>query len=729
MIRRDQHTDRQLEWFPIESVAEILGLSVRAVYDRLIGVRPSLVREEPNPAGVGRPHKLYHYTALPELYAHHQVQSELDTIDDSAESADPIHPDDLAVARLRVTAVKEYLGRCRQGLSREQAAEDTAAAWSRRPRSISVEVVEQLPGGHQRKHRKIVTVGPFAARTVREWSSLYIRDGKNMLSQAPSRKGKVGRRRAEISGDLLTFIQGLCANYERESVQRAVELARQHWTETPFPEISIRTWQRRLAELPNKSAMESLGRRGVAHFRNNHSPDIERDWSALPYNGLYEIDDVRLDFYGHSGIDPTQLVRPYVYAVMRVATRQFVSFVVSEVPITAAQVNALVGWTFASAQGGIPDQMSFERGTVARSPELTLLLDQIGVCWHDATVDGGRTWSGSIPDAPVGHSRSKAVCESNWRRLHNIMWRQVAQVGAEERHTAPANLEPLKAESVRRLKAGERTLLPQAHQWRAFIASAFETHNTMPHEGLPKIFDEKTGGYRHASPNERAAQLKDESVNILSPELIPAFSFSGRIVPVTKNGIQIGRDARTGRPRWYGRFDQDLQALAGRKVLAYAHDDMPEFAYVVELRRTIARYELEAPTGSEQFEHKRRTEKRLRNQFEELTAKTMAMEGQFVLEMTRSTENPTPDRHQVIVGNPEILASVEAIQSAQAEESTRATRFDRLRSRPALSERGQPHDESPTTSPPPHRRGRSIVSESRLDRLSQFATPTTQEES
>ena len=675
----DLHTLRQRDWFPIESCAEIMEVSVRTVRTRLAGVRPSLLRTEPNPHGTGRPHVLIHFAAFPQLTAYREMQREHDELDarraaEPESTGDGISPDDMARAILRVTAVKEYLAR-RKLMSAADALAATCADWARNPRTRDVEITERI-GAHRRKHACTVDIAPFQPGALRAWAATYAQD-RSPAAQAPRRKGHTGRPRVEIPDDLVRFVLAMSASGPRATVSGAVRftcdqvksailLARPHWT-GDWPECSYQTWRRRIRELDPAKVAEALGKRGTAAFANTQSPDVERDWDSLTYNELWEIDDVQLDWYRHSAVDPTNLLRPYIYGIRRVSTRQWVAFVESEAPITHAQVCALLAYAFIQPQGGLPDHITFERGTVSLSDNLRSLLDSLEVRYHQNRMDGGRTWSGAVPDASAGHARSKAVFEANVRRLHNIMWNQTGQVGTEERNTKPQNLDAVKAESIRRVRDKLPTILPLAHESRAYIRRCMELDNNTPHTGLKRIWDDKAGDWRHQTPNERAIELGEHHIRRMDERLIPAFLGHGQRVQVTPNGIQIGQDFH-GRRRWYGRCDSDLDARRGSFVTAYVHADFPELCFVAQLGRCVQQYEREAPTGRRQYAQKVAVDQVRRNQFEQLMSDAAALEGSFILQSTQTLTDPTPDRPAVVVSEPGIMARIDAVQRAAAEQ-------------------------------------------------------------
>ncbi|MDD5705093.1 MAG: hypothetical protein PHR35_04150 [Kiritimatiellae bacterium] len=667
-------------WYGIDDVVAILNKSERSARAALAGVRSSQVRLDPSYAGNGRPPLQYHYTSLPQLWAHWRTLSA--AADLPAPEADEPAPDpqapaairaacpstpdaaDVALAQLRLSAVNEYWARVKSGLSRDDAAGETCRDWARTPRTRSVATRERI-GRWQRGRASEIRLAGFSPRTLRAWVAAFAAEGVGAL--VPRRKGRTGRPRVEIPAELLTFVCGMSVSTARADIAKAVQYARDHWPSDTWPSISIRTWERAVRGVDPGKRFKLLGQGGARAFANGALPDIERDWDQLKYDELWEVDDVQIDFYCHSAVDPTQLLRPYIYGIRRISTRQWVACVVSEVPIAHSQVASMLGFAF--AMQGMPEHLTFERGIVALSAPLAELLDGLGIRHHQASMDGGKpVWSGApAADINKGHSQSKAVFEANVRRFHGILWDQVGQVGADERDTAPQYMERLKALSVTRLREKLPPLLPVMNEARAFIWSAMQRDNSMPHTGLQKIWDAAANSWRHQSPDERALQIRDQGVRKMSPTLIPAFAALGRTVPVTRNGVQIGRD-RHGRACWYGRDDRELLDMAGTSVTVYMEEGNPDVAYIQQLGRVVCRYDREAPFAERdaEFDTKHGVAKQWRNQFERLMAGALATEGAIV-EQTISLADPAAaTRPASVVSHDGIARRVAAIREAAA---------------------------------------------------------------
>jgi hypothetical protein len=581
--------------------------------------------------------------------------------------------------------VLEYLARVNQGMRKQHAAEETAADWTRRPRAKQVREVERI-GRHRRNKTRNISLGSVSERSLRRWAKQW--DARHDIADlAPRRKGQCGRAAEEIPEQLIKWVAAHAAKTWRGDIAKAVELGRKHFPADEWPKVSTRTFVRRVREYDPSLAMDTIGKKGHRELANKHLPDVERDWDKLRYNELYEIDDVQMDFYCHSASDPLQTIRPYIYGIRRIATRQWVTAITSETPITAAQVNALVGFALASKGGGIPEHMTFERGTVALSNTLRELLEALGVTVHQASVDDGYIWSGAVAkDRSIGHSQSKAVFESNNRRLHNIMWDQVAQVGAEERHTAQQSLESLRAESVRRLKAGEETLLPLASDAARFIDHCMRADNARPHTGLPQIYDESLGKMRHMSPDEYAIRKKADNARLMDPALIPAFCSEALRVKVSRNGVRVG--TVNDKPAWYGRHE--LQELVGETVTVYVERARPEVAYIEELGTCVPLYERARPFAADQEQPqiaaKKKVYKRLKNKFETMMGEATSL-TQVLLERSIALPDPAAgERHTELVTVDEISRRAERMRmAAQAEQQRQAeddARFDLDREHP-----------------------------------------------
>jgi hypothetical protein len=648
--------DQDQAWFDLDGAARAMARGRRAAIAALRDVPADLVRLAPGD-GPGRPRKLFHCSAHPALRAA-VIQQETAPEPAAAPGAGTgPAPDDLALARLRARAVMEYMERRALCASEALAAEQTCDDWRIKPRSQQVEIVERI-GRIQRKTVKTVTLGGFRPSILREWHSLY-KDNREVLALVPGRKRHAGRRAAEIPTELLDLVHGLAISTARADVAKAVARARENWP-GDFPRLSLGTWRRRIAGRDPDSSSATLARRGIAEFRQRHSPDICRDYADMPYNALWQIDDVTEDFYGHS-LEADRLVRPYAYAIIRVPTRQWVAAVATETPIVQEQVRVLVGLALADKAGGIPDVIQFERGTVALDDYLDDLLRALGCQPKRTSMDGGAVYAGAIQDRGRGHWAGKAVIEANFRKHHDLIWDARAGTGPDERATAHGNLENLKAEALRRAKAGEFLILPTPAQWRARIFGAMRDHNQTPHGGLPEIVDPASGQIRHMTPDEAAVHKRRDQVRVLDQTLLPLFYQRGLLVPVTRNGILLN-DVR------YGAFDPDLQARAGTKVTAYALRELPGTAYVVELGRCVeATQSLAAGADTaDAIERKRAIERTARNEYEALIARVAGGQTPAIVQQTRVFSDPVPDRALTIC-RPDLLATRASALRAGAE--------------------------------------------------------------
>lgn len=674
-----------MNWYRFEQVVEILGLSPRTVRSRLAGVPANCLRLDTDSAGQpGRPAQLIHFEALPQLAAFHalhapssepslpslpSVQSSLPLpasrlpLPSAAPSAD-----DLAIAELRLQAVREYLAVSDQ-IGREAAARIVSDKWRRHPQTRSVVVVERLRQ-HERKTTKTVCVGAFSVSTLRNWAALSERAADSsspLLSLSPSLKGRVGRKRAQIPDESVDFVLALSASTARADVAKAVEKARPHMP-PELQAISLRTWQRRLLERDPRKATKDI-MHSISRYRARHTPDVELDWAELPFNGRWELDDVEQDWYALS-TDLQRAIRPHGYAIMRTRTRQWVAFAATETDITQAQVRELLGFALANQAGGIPDQIKFERGTVACTPDLRSLLETLGVKVSQTSMDGGSAVTGLLPDRAAGHFQGKAVIESNFKRLHNLQWDQPGQVGPDERQSAPARTEALKALAVRMAAEGKPCILPEPAEWYSDFLRVMDLHNSRPHSGLPRIIDPSNGKPRHMTPNELAVSLGDQPIRLMDVRLLPRFVARAERVPVTRNGCTLNGQS-------YGRFDEPLQTF--REVTLFASRDYPAVAYCQELGRCLAAYVKEKLSDpGDQFHAKRHLEASFRNAHEGLMAHAIASAQPGIFDMLMAASNPTPDRQvSATVCPPELLADAQGLEAGIAQHRAHQAASDR----------------------------------------------------
>lgn len=631
-------------------------------------------------SGKGRPRNLYYVGSHPELSA---LLSQL-ALPPSAPVREPtrstkrvLEADDLAVAALRLRAVNEYL-HLKDLYNEERAATTIVAEWTAHPREREVQITQRISGskGHERKLTKTVSVGGFSLTTLREWARAALDAGDTnefrLEALAPSRKGNTGRTERAIPEGLINLVYALATATPRADLVKGLREARANWPHE-WPDVSYRTWLRRMRQKDPERFCATLGKSGIAAFRKDHSPDIERDYSNMAFNEEWQLDDVREDFYAH-GSDPRRVIRPYAYAIIRVSTRQWICAVTAETPITQDQVRAMIGFALASKGGGIPARIRFERGTVACGPELEESLSILGISVARTSMDGGRVHPGAMPDRASGHFQGKGIVESNIRGHHGRNAYQALQVGTDERLTMSSRGETLKAEAEKAAKAGTFLMLPTVSEWQAAIFQALESHNNEPHTGLRKIIDPVDGTPRHMTPNETAQLMKDQDIRLMDERLLPAFFQKGVECDVTKNGFRINDVS-------YGRLDQDLAALAGTKVTAYALKEMPDAAYVVELGRCVARFDKpDAGEEGDLLHQKRAIEQRKRNQYEQLIAEAQKSAGTEIADALRFTSNPTPSRRFDLLCPKPLLDRAAAIQRGQQahqdKKTASAKRFD-----------------------------------------------------
>jgi hypothetical protein len=586
-----------------------------------------------------------------------------------AQAPRPVSADDLAIASMRLLAVREFQQR-RRDLPAEVAAEATVADWRRHPRSQTVEVEERLPGGHTRQTSRTVTVGDFSVSTLRAWTATF-EAREDMRDLVPRWKGTRGRNGAEIPEQLLNFVWGVSTSTARADVKKAVAMASEHWPADQFPDVSIRTWQRKILAMDPRKAGKDLNH-SVAKYRQEQNPDIEIDWTALAYNARWEIDDIQSDYYILAS-DRQRTLRPFCYAIIRCATRQLVAMVTSEVPIVQEQIRALVAAALVSDHGGIPAEIKFERGHTASDPHLEMLLRQLGCKVGRTSMDGGQVFTGATPDGASGHFQGKPLIEANARRWHNQHWAVPTQVGPVEKDTAPARLENELRLAREAAKRGETLRVITSAQWHALEREMCEKFNTTPHSGLPLVVDPETGKPRHMTPNEAAREKRAEAIRVMHEELLPLFYMKGLRVPVTQNGIRVGNVT-------YGRFDDDLRALAEATV--YVSETTPDLAFVSELGRLVERYEpANYGDASAQFQGQRHTEKRFRNQYDAAMAQVMAtmQNGISLVSVVNVPSNPCPERVRAVADCPELRQRATAIRSAvsrwQEEKAAEGQRF------------------------------------------------------
>jgi hypothetical protein len=642
-LRRASHGPS--DWLALDQIAGALNLSRRSVQRRLDDVPGDLKRSEHN--GRGRPSILYHRTAIPELREVRSQKSEISPstlLRTSVQKSEPLtsgnllNAADLATGQLRAEAVMMYED-LKPRLGESAAAEAICAAYAKQPKTREVVIDERLHDNHIRQSKRMIILGGFSTGTLRLWARKYREGGRTPLALTPELRGKVGRKPKKTEAIPEKLIDRLLAwsiKNPRATLVHALTATRKEWP-GDFPDLSYSSWLRILRKRDTSGALATLGKQGISSFRAKHSPVIERDYSEMTYNELWEIDDVTLDFYGYNW-NFTQLIRPYAYAIIRVATREWIAVVTTETPIVQDQVRSLIGLAMALPNGGIPDAIRFERGAVACDEYLHDMLTTLGVKVHTTSMDGGKTHKGAFADRAKGHFQGKGVIERALREFHGLLWDNLLQVGTNERESAPANMETMKREIIALAKDGKVIPKLSPVQWMAATFAALEEYNDKPHGGLPEIVDgdksnSETGQikYRRMTPHEcaRAKTANGGSLRVMDERLLPLFLQRGYKVPVTKNGFTLNKFS-------YGRFDEDIQALSGSSALVYAMPDFPRLAYVQELGRCVEAWKApKAGAEGEFIETKRGIEAKARNKYTALMERVLEAGSAAVIDQTR----------------------------------------------------------------------------------------------
>ncbi|GEM_PF-5731371 len=595
------------EWLNLEEIASILGKTQNAARLWVKRNIPDNFTQSLS-RGRGRPEKVVHCSAHERLSSAYDEKHREHMGPDTAEE---IRPDDLAMARLRADAVKEYRYRKRFG-KEEEAALLTVADWRQNPRTKSWEVEERI-GRHRRKINREVKLGGFCVSTLRNWDRYFKGRVTDLVSQ---RKGNCGRPKSDMPEELLQAIYFEASNGPRACWSRAIKQVRKVWT-GPWPNVSDKTLIRRVREFDPEESGLTLGRSGTHAFMQKHMPFIEMDYNKMSLNYEWQIDDMQEDFYCFLGENADKMIeRPFVYRIVRCSTRQVIASLASPCQITQAQVQALIGYALCDPSAGIPKRIRFERGTVACSPSFEKLLNDLGIDVSRTSMDGEKGERG------IGHSWGKPVIERSNRRHHDLLWRVAGQIGTLERFTAHQKWEIQKKHAMDVYKkTGKQVFLLESHEWPEVLHAAEELSNTTPHSGLPKTLDLETGERRHMTPNEFAS-TKEETLEVMPESYLMEFFAKSDRVPVTANGFKISNIC-------FGKFDEGLQALAGRMVTVYSLPELVDRAYVVELGRTVEMYQKRKPGESDgQFEKRQRIRKQKMNRHNEMMEKALQNESE-----------------------------------------------------------------------------------------------------
>jgi len=672
---------QQSDWLTLDQIASALDRSRRSIQRRLSGVPAELkrtMRQE-----IGRPLMVYHRTAIPELGKGTQAEgtkAQSQTIFSAEKSQ--INASDLVTGQLRAEAVLTYED-LKPRLGESAAAEAICAAYAKQPKTREIEINERLSNNNTRQIKRLIILGGFSTGTLRRWARLYQERGRTPLALAPELRGKVGRKPKHVDEHAVNLVHALSVMTPRGTVAGAIPFAKKQYP-GDFPDISNATWRRIIDKRDASGAMATLGKYGIPAFRQKHSPVIERDYSKLGYNGLWEIDDFQVDFYVYDTL-LQNLIRPWVYAIFRLSTREWISLVITPVKITQAQVESLIGFTMADPRGGIPNVFKFEKGAVACSEKFEgFLKGNFQIEIKRTGMDSGKAHSEAFPDKPAGRARAKGCIERAIRTFHNITSYfpgTFLQTGPQEQHTAPAFLEPLKEKLNKLAQDKEHPFILSVltpHNWMKIIEESMKLYANTPHSSLPKmIFPSGEGDKftpRHLTPTEYAAQIAPAGeVRIMPETYIPLFSKTAEKIEVNRNGVRINNVS-------YGRWDEDMQGLIGRKVTVHTMPN-PDKVYVEELGRTVLASTpvLSGEEDEEQIIAQRSAEKKPRNQFEALQSAVRTAGFNATIDKTSIMAGLVPGIKLTTVHSPALDAQMAGVARARKmDEEQKAELNDRL---------------------------------------------------
>ena len=166
-------------WITDEQAAKLWGgIPLRTARHRLRNCQKMKRRSG------GRPRTLYY------VGSHAELSAKISASPDEAKPAElkqrVLQPDDLAVARLRMQAVREYI-HLREIYDESRAVVMTVSEWSNHPRTDTVRLTERL-GRNDRKHSLEVSVGCFSKFTLRRWARDYLDAGSERTDQLATRR-------------------------------------------------------------------------------------------------------------------------------------------------------------------------------------------------------------------------------------------------------------------------------------------------------------------------------------------------------------------------------------------------------------------------------------------------------------------------------------------------------------------------------------------------------------
>ncbi|MCA2374501.1 transposase [Agrobacterium genomosp. 3 str. CIP 111-78] len=310
--------------------------------------------------------------------------------------------------------------------------------------------------------------------TIYEWFSA--RDAGGITALAPA----LTKTEEPISEEFSAFLKFYC----KPSKLAATEALEDYKAENPSSTLTIEHVRYTLRHKLN-DIEKNVGREGLLTLRSRMAY-IQRSTENLFPTTIYTADGKTFDAEVENPFSKKPF-KPEITSILDVATRRCVGFSIAlkenVISVTEALRNAC-------CDHGIPAIFYTDRGPGYKNKTF------------DGDVNGlmGRLSITKMHALPY-NSQAKGIIE----RFNGTVWNPLARklptyLGAEMDKEAAKIAHKATRSDLKEF--GSSRLLPSWDDFRAMCENAIAKYNDRPHDGLPRLRDERTGKYRHYSPNE-----------------------------------------------------------------------------------------------------------------------------------------------------------------------------------------------------------------------------------
>ncbi len=314
--------------------------------------------------------------------------------------------------------------------------------------------------------------------TVYEWFKL--RDAGGVTALAPSST----KEDEPISDEFKLFL----TYYATPSKLAATEALKDFKKDYPESTLSIEQVRYTLRHKLN-DLERNVGREGLLTLRSRMAY-IQRSTENLFPTTVYTADGKTFDAEIEHPLSKKPF-KPEITSILDVATRKCVGFSIALKENVIAVTEAL---RKACIEHGIPAIFYVDRGPGYKNKAF------------DGDADGnlgglmGRLTITKMHALPY-NSQAKGIIE----RFNGSVWnplaeRQPTYLGAKMDKEAAKRAHKATRSDIKLF--GSSHLLPTWKAFHAMCQEAVEEYNNRPHDGLPRYRDERTGVYKHYSPNE-----------------------------------------------------------------------------------------------------------------------------------------------------------------------------------------------------------------------------------